>query len=89
MAGARLGVLELQDTLVGQRGVLAVIVRLVGSGAAGTEMALVRAMVSRHLSRRLHYYLIRGEAYELIDVAKSDQLFVTVEQSRTAGVANR
>ena len=37
------------------------------------QITLARAQVSRHLSRRLPYYLTPGEAHQIIDAAESDR----------------
>ena len=49
-----------------------------GSGKAASHIALARAQVSRHLSRRLPYYLTPEEAHLLIDSVDNerDHLFL-------------
>ena len=47
-------------------------------------IALAKAQVSRHLSRRLPYYLIPGEAHQLINAAENerDRLFLKTRASQ-------
>ena len=44
-----------------------------GSSKSVPHLALARAQVSKHLSRRLPYYLTPEEAHQLIDAAENDR----------------
>jgi len=51
---------------------------------SGSQITVARAQVSRHLSRRLPYYLIPGEAHQLINAAENerDRLFLKTRASQ-------
>ncbi len=67
--------------------------RTEGRPNATSQIALARAHVSRHISRRLPYYLIPDEAHQLIDAAddERDRLFIRTlwETGARVSEANR
>ena len=44
-----------------------------GNSKSVPHLALARAQVSKHLSRRLPYYLMPEEAHQLIDATRNDR----------------
>ena len=52
----------------------------------GTSIALARSRVSKHLSRRLPYYLTEDEARQMVDVAATERDKLLLDVLRQAGL---